>query len=305
MYKRQGPERLLDALRALSQTPSPPVTEVDKWYRRLDQFLETCSTEDNVTVVSAFLGERLIFSQEEAWATSRAVYLLSGEDDVPEVSVIRATVADLALWRRVGVAERPTVERAIAWLVSLAPGYAPVGADLRRIRALLARYPGRIWHECGHWLNLQGEWSPTGALKYALTMQSLVPWSHLFPWVKQQTADLRFPGDVTRDEAFTALAGLAFMGDGNIPGRGQFGDNVKKCVEYILANCTETGLITTDANSGPMYGHGFATLFLGEVYGMTAGGGDTRLAERTHAALLKACRLIERCLLYTSPSPRD
>jgi len=111
----------------------------------------------------------------------------------------------------------------------------------------------------------------------------------------QQNTDGSFgAGRYGKNVAITALAGLAFMGDGNIPGRGQFGDNVKKCVEYILANCTETGLITTDANSGPMYGHGFATLFLGEVYGMTAGGGDTRLAERTHAALLKACRLIER-----------
>ena len=37
----------------------------------------------------------------------------------------------------------------------------------------------------------------------------------------------------------------------------------------------------------PMYGHGFATLFLGEVYGMT---GDDRVKEK----LQKAIRLIER-----------
>ena len=43
-----------------------------------------------------------------------------------------------------------------------------------------------------------------------------------------------------------------------------------------------------------MYGHGFAALFLGEVYGMTAGGGDTDLADRTNEALVKSIRLIER-----------
>ena len=33
--------------------------------------------------------------------------------------------------------------------------------------------------------------------------------------------------------------------------------------------CQESGLIASDKSQGPMYGHGFATLFLGEVYGMT------------------------------------
>jgi hypothetical protein len=42
-----------------------------------------------------------------------------------------------------------------------------------------------------------------------------------------------------------------------------------------------------------MYGHGFATLFLGEIYGMTAGGGDTAQNARLHSALVKAVRLIQ------------
>ncbi|MFU8829590.1 MAG: prenyltransferase/squalene oxidase repeat-containing protein, partial [Phycisphaerales bacterium] len=47
-----------------------------------------------------------------------------------------------------------------------------------------------------------------------------------------------------------------------------------------------------DTSHGPMYGHGFATLFLGEVYGMTAGGDNTAQARRTHDALVRAVRLI-------------
>ena len=67
----------------------------------------------------------------------------------------------------------------------------------------------------------------------------------------------------------TALAGLAFMSDGNLPGRGKYGENVTKCLDFVLANCQESGLIASDSSHGSMYGHGFATLFLAEVCGMS------------------------------------
>ena len=86
----------------------------------------------------------------------------------------------------------------------------------------------------------------------------------------------------------TGLAGLAFMQAGNLPGRGKYGENVSRCVDYVLSSCKESGLISSEAvGGGPMYGHGFAALFLGEVYGMT---GDERVKEK----LQKAIRLIER-----------
>jgi hypothetical protein len=77
-----------------------------------------------------------------------------------------------------------------------------------------------------------------------------------------------------KNPAVTSLAGLAFMQAGNLPGRGKYGENVRRCLDYVLTCCQESGLITSDTSpSGPMYGHGFATLFLAEVYGMT---GDER-----------------------------
>ncbi len=112
--------------------------------------------------------------------------------------------------------------------------------------------------------------------------------------VKKQQEDGSFGGDrFGRSVAITALACLAYMADGNLPGRGPYGEQVSKGLEHILANCAESGLVATDATTGPMYGHGFATLFLGEVYGMTAGGGDTALNARVHSALVKAVRLIQ------------
>lgn len=85
----------------------------------------------------------------------------------------------------------------------------------------------------------------------------------------------------------TGLGGLAMMSGGNLPGRGKYGDEVQHAVDYVLSACQESGLIAADNSHGPMYGHGFATLFLGEVYGMT---GDDDVKDK----LQKAVRLIER-----------
>jgi hypothetical protein len=74
-----------------------------------------------------------------------------------------------------------------------------------------------------------------------------------------------------RHVAVTALAGIAFLSAGNTPNRGKYGKNVEKIVQYLLECTDATGLISAPEHrqQNPMYGHGFATLFLAEVYGMT------------------------------------
>lgn len=101
-------------------------------------------------------------------------------------------------------------------------------------------------------------------------------------------------GRFGKNVAITALACLAVMADGNVPGRGAYGEVIDKGTDFILASSSENGLLAADAANGPMYGHGFAALFLGEVYGMTQGGGDTARAQRVHEALVRAVRLIEQ-----------
>lgn len=88
-----------------------------------------------------------------------------------------------------------------------------------------------------------------------------------------------------RHAGITAQACLAFMADGHLPNRGKYGPQVEKGLRFILTHAKENGLIAADTSHGPMYGHGFAAMMLGEIYGMT---GDPRVRE----ALAKAIRLI-------------
>ncbi len=67
--------------------------------------------------------------------------------------------------------------------------------------------------------------------------------------------------------AITALGGLAFVAGGNLPRQGQYGNQVAKALSYILKHCQQSGLIAGPQDGSPMYGHGFATLFLAETYG--------------------------------------
>lgn len=65
----------------------------------------------------------------------------------------------------------------------------------------------------------------------------------------------------------TALAGMAFLAGGHVPGRGPYADVVEKAVDFILRQVRKDGYIT--GHETRMYSHAFATLFLAEVYGMT------------------------------------
>jgi len=80
--------------------------------------------------------------------------------------------------------------------------------------------------------------------------------------------------------------GLAFMAAGNLPGRGKYGDNVQKA-RFCHRQHAGIGVDRLGQLARSMYGHGFATLFLGEVYGMTQ---DEDVKEK----LQKAVRLIQK-----------
>jgi hypothetical protein len=92
--------------------------------------------------------------------------------------------------------------------------------------------------------------------------------------------------------AITSLAGIAFLASGSVPNRGPYAKQVRSAQEYVLRAQDIQGLIT-DAQ---MYTHGFATLFLAELYGMTP---TRHNKERMRHALAKAVGVLERIQLET------
>jgi prenyltransferase beta subunit len=96
--------------------------------------------------------------------------------------------------------------------------------------------------------------------------------------------------------AITSLGALAFMAGGNQPGRGRYGRNVTRALEFVInleQNSSPPGFLYNPQamQNGPMYGHGFGTLFLAECYGMVQ---NPQLRERLHGALTRAINLILR-----------
>lgn len=89
---------------------------------------------------------------------------------------------------------------------------------------------------------------------------------------KRQQKDGSFgTGGYARNVGVCGLAGMAFLSAGSTPGRGPYGKQIDLCLEFVLSQTDESGFINVDGSPthGPMYGHGFATLFLAECYGMT------------------------------------
>ncbi|MCH7685305.1 MAG: ATPase, partial [Planctomycetes bacterium] len=94
-----GPDRLLGRLQALAKAENPPAHEVEKWYRRLDQMMDGCSTEDFNTIKNAFVNEKLVLAEKGTWENTVGVFLSSDEEDAPGAETVRASVRDLTLWR--------------------------------------------------------------------------------------------------------------------------------------------------------------------------------------------------------------
>jgi hypothetical protein len=205
-----GPDGILDRLRALSKSSNPPIHEVDKWYLRLDQMLNKCSTDDFLKIKEAFRNEKIIFTEAGNWVNLSNAFLISDELDVLGSETIRSSVKDLVMWRKIEIAERPTADLAIKWLKELPVDKSLDKDDLKRVKILLQLHGMRIWNECGKWLNLTGEWISIEKINYSITMQSLIPWSHLHEFVKEKTADfLNLTGDLTLNPPFSNYPTLA------------------------------------------------------------------------------------------------
>jgi hypothetical protein len=113
---------------------------------------------------------------------------------------------------------------------------------------------------------------PEGTLEMMTPQTDLAIKNGLAWLARTQNADGSYGNGAYRGNiAVTSLAGLAFMGSGSSPGRGPFGSQIDKALVYVMQNTSPSGFIAVYAatSHGPMYSHGFGTLFLAEAYGMT------------------------------------
>ncbi len=94
--------------------------------------------------------------------------------------------------------------------------------------------------------------------------------------------------------AVTSLAGLALMAGGHLPGRGAFGNGVLRALQFVLSKEQKSppGFLSNAVGhfrQGPMYSHGFATLFLAEAFGMIP---DKGLQNRLKGTIERAIQVI-------------
>ena len=84
---------------------------------------------------------------------------------------------------------------------------------------------------------------------------------------RTQKPDGSWPDMYGQVSGVVGLAMLAFLAHGEQPDEGKYGHVIRRAVDYIIKNQQANGLLSNEGGS-PMYSHGFATLALGEVYGM-------------------------------------
>ena len=65
------------------------------------------------------------------------------------------------------------------------------------------------------------------------------------------------------------MGALAFLSAGYLPGRGRYGNTVRRALNYMTRNAKPSGLLNIANAQHDMYNHGLAAFALGQAYGMT------------------------------------
>ncbi|MDP6634506.1 MAG: squalene--hopene cyclase [Phycisphaerae bacterium] len=89
----------------------------------------------------------------------------------------------------------------------------------------------------------------------------------------------------TQDLGLVSVGALAFLSAGNTPETGKYRENVRRALDYVLANAKPSGMLNITGDRRDMYNHGLATFVLTQAYGMS---NDKRLGR----TLRKAVKLI-------------
>lgn len=205
-----GWEKVVERLRGLTKIKDTMrvLADVLRLYEALDRVAARCSSDHLAKLRSLFTNEPLVLSNELEWFSSGELSLHADpEDDSP---VVHSAAHGLALWLRLGVPERPALEKSLEWLKTLETGTRLEGVSYKRATVALTRGGRRVWDELGHWLSLDQTWEAVTTLKYRVSMRNLTRWEKLTAPTKRAAADLRMlHGEVAEEAPFTVTRPLA------------------------------------------------------------------------------------------------
>ena len=202
--------KIVGRIRSLSKLPNPEriITEVARLYEALDRVIARVAPGHLGEIAATLAAEPLILSESNEWMCTGEISIF-GAPETAEPG-IHFSVQRLAMWPRLDVPERPSVEKTIEWLQSLPAGKKLDTAQLKRVRFALQRDPVRIWHSCQHWLTLDNTWTPVSQVKFRLTKQELTKWSVLAPAIRKATANFQMLNEETAGiEPFSGLRNLS------------------------------------------------------------------------------------------------
>jgi hypothetical protein len=135
-----------------------------------------------------------------------------------------------------------------------------------------------------------------------------------------QESDGSFATEISAQPGVTSLCIMAFLARGHQPGKGPYGSQIERAIDYVLdMQEPHNGALMADRWAGPNfdsvrrisdgkqgsfagnYNHGIAGVMLGEVYGMT----DAKRHERIRQAILKALAYTRKQQSRPKLNPRD
>jgi len=126
-------------------------------------------------------------------------------------------------------------------------------------------------------------WGPNYALaegEWEITPESEAALRRGLKWLKENQGP---EGNWTsNDLGLVGMGSLAFLSAGHMPGRGPYGKEAERAVDYMVRNAQPSGLLNISHQSRDMYNHGLSTFVLGQAYGMT---GDRRVGQTLDRAL--------------------
>ena len=110
---------------------------------------------------------------------------------------------------------------------------------------------------------------------------------------RTQKEDGAYPGQYGDSAAIPALAGMAFLAKGHLPGSEPYGEKINRAIDWVIAcaDMRETAKFQGymgDRGAGRMYAHSIATLFLAEASGMV----DAKRQEKIDRLLPLAAKVI-------------